>query len=81
MSYVGDQDIALRSFNKDAEDEATWLAGTLLLPRDALLYVRNLAMEDIEVCSTYGVSPALLRYRLDKTGVTFQLGGRGRRQN
>ena len=78
MFYVSDEDIALRGFSKDAEDEANWLAGALLLPREALVYLRSKGISNDEICKAYGVSQQLLRMRLDVTGVNFQFGGHRR---
>jgi IrrE N-terminal-like domain len=73
--------LALRTYNEEQEQEADWLAGCLLLPRDALLAIRRRRLSDEEICSEYGVSPAMLRFRLNITGVDVQLrrarGGRG----
>jgi hypothetical protein len=33
--------LALRTYNEDQEQEADWPAGCLLLPRDALLTIRE----------------------------------------
>ena len=79
MFFVGEEDIALRGYNKDAEDEASWMAGTLLLPRDALVYIRTLGLGEAEVCKIYNVSSDLLRYRTDMTGVNRQFGRLHRR--
>ena len=65
--------IALRTHNKEQEDEAHWLAGCLLLPRDALLSIRRRRMTDDEACGEYGVSSAMLRFRLNASGVDIQL--------
>ena len=79
MFFVGEKDIALRGYNKDSEDEANWMAGTLLLPREALVLIRTLGMGETEVCKSYNVSSDLLRYRADMTGVNRQFGRRSRR--
>lgn len=65
--------IALRTHNEQQEEEANWLAGSLLLPRDVLLSVRRRRLSDEAVCSEYGVSAAMLRYRFNVTGVDVQL--------
>ena len=65
--------IALRTHNKEQEDEANWLAGCLLLPRDALFTIRRRRLSDEEACRTYGVSSAMLRFRLNASGVDIQL--------
>jgi Zn-dependent peptidase ImmA (M78 family) len=72
--------LALRTYNEDQEQEADWLAGCLLLPRDALLTIRRRRLADGEICAEYGVSPAMLRFRLNITGIDVQLRrARGRR--
>ena len=78
MFYVSDEDIALRGFNKEAEDEAIWLADTLLLPREVLVYLRSNGTSNDEICRVYGVSQQLLRKRFDVTGVNAQFGARRR---
>jgi hypothetical protein len=73
MFVMPQSDIALRTHNKEQEDEANWLAGCILLPREALLRARRLRMADDQICSEYGVSAAMLRFRLNATGVDAQL--------
>jgi Zn-dependent peptidase ImmA (M78 family) len=73
MFVMPQHDIALRTHNKEQEDEANWLAGCILLPRDALLHMRRLALPDDQICISYGVSAAMLRFRLNATGVDVQL--------
>lgn len=65
--------IALRTHNKEQEDEANWLAGCILLPREALLHIRRLGHSDAQVCMEYGVSPAMFRFRINSTGVDVQV--------
>ena len=78
MFYVAEEDIALRGFSKESEDEANWLSGTLLLPREALVYLRSNGISNDEICRVYEVSQQLLRMRFDVTGVNIQFGGRRR---
>lgn len=74
MMYVTAKgEVALRTHNKDQEDEANWLAGCILLPRDALLHIRKVGMTDDQVCIGYGVSPAMFRFRVNATGVDVQV--------
>lgn len=70
--------IVLRTHNKEQEDEANWLAGCLLLPRDALFSIRRRRLIDDEACREYGVSVAMLRFRLNVSGVNIQF-QRGRK--
>ena len=64
--------IILRDYNQEQEDEATWFAGCLLLPRMALLHARSAGTSNEEICQLYGVSLALLEFRLRLTGVDAQ---------
>lgn len=61
------------NFSQDQEDEADWLAGTLLLPRPALLDIRRRSLSNAEACSTYMVSKEMLTWRFRMTGVDYQL--------
>lgn len=67
------------SYNQDQEDEADWLAGTLLLPRPALLKIRNLGMTDSQARSVYQASDQMLKWRFRMTGVDYQLSNARRR--
>lgn len=70
--------VSLRTYNKDQEDEANWLAGCILLPRDALLQIRRRGLTDDQICNEYGVSTAMFRFRINSTGVDVQF-QRGRK--
>lgn len=74
--------MSVRTHNEQQEEEANWLAGCLLLPRDTLLSIRRKRLSDDEACSHYGVSSAMLRFRLNVTGVDMQLrrAGKARRR-
>lgn len=61
------------SYDQDQEDEADWLAGTLLLPRPALLRIRSLGLTDSQAQASYQVSDQMLKWRLRMTGVDYQL--------
>jgi Zn-dependent peptidase ImmA (M78 family) len=65
--------MALRTYNEDQEEEANWLGGCLLLPREALIAIRRSGHSDEDACAEYGVSPAMLRFRNNVTGVQMQL--------
>lgn len=65
--------LLLSTYNKMQEDEAAWLAGCLLLPRDALLHIRRLNLSLKEAARLYGASQDMLNYRLNVTGVDRQL--------
>jgi len=65
--------MALRTYNEEQEEEANWLGGCLLLPREALIAIRRRGRSDDEACAEYGVSSAMLRFRYNVTGVETQL--------
>lgn len=65
--------LLLNSYDRSQEEQASWLAGCLLLPREALVAIRRSGLSVEVVSKRYGVSPAMLRYRLDVTGVNRQL--------
>lgn len=63
----------LSSFDRNKEDEANWLSGSLLLPREALLHIRRRKIAADEACETYGCSQEMLTYRFRVTGVDVQM--------
>jgi Zn-dependent peptidase ImmA (M78 family) len=62
----------LKSYDKVQEEEADWLSGCLLLPRDALSSIRKRRLEDSTACAEYGVSLRMLNYRMSMTGMNKQ---------
>jgi Zn-dependent peptidase ImmA (M78 family) len=57
-----------RNFPKSLEDEATWLAGCLLVPKEAIISVLSLHDNDLErAAGHFGVSLQLLRWRMNAT--------------
>jgi hypothetical protein len=71
-----EKQLLIRSFDKNQEDEANWLAASILLPRAALVSMRSKRVKNDEICSRYGISPQLLTYRLNTTGVDRQMARR-----
>jgi len=69
------QTIAGRTFftcDPEQEQEANWLAGSLLLPRPLLLReAMNGATAD-RLADRYSVTPAMARFRLNTSGVLLQ---------
>jgi Zn-dependent peptidase ImmA (M78 family) len=65
--------LMLNAYDRSQEEEARWLAGCLLLPRDALLQIRLQRMNLKVAARKYGVSSDMLRYRLNVTGIDNQL--------
>jgi Zn-dependent peptidase ImmA (M78 family) len=72
MSISSEGLMLLKAYDKEQEEEADWLAGVLLLPRDALVHVRRQGMPDEEVIAQYGVSKRMYTYRSSMTGVSRQ---------
>jgi len=68
-----DSQIALRDYNQDLEEEAIWLSGCLLLPREALLSIKRSGRTKSKACHKYSVSSDLLTFRMNKTGVNYQI--------
>lgn len=63
----------LSDYPEDQEQEADWLAGAILLPRDALHHHRVRGLDSSEIARLYGVSQQLSDWRLRMTGVEAQL--------
>ncbi len=71
-----DGKMVMRSFDQKREDEAFWLSGCLLLPREALLYIKRIGFSESQIQERYVVTSALLRCRLGVSGVSRQLSWR-----
>lgn len=76
--FFGANGLALRTFDQAQESEADWLAGCLILPREALLSARRRGLSNEEICARYSASEDMLRFRLNSTGVDRQLHGKPR---
>lgn len=75
--YVTEDGLMMMSeYNLVHEEEATWFAGAILLPRDALLHVAKRGLTDRAAAEYYGVSSAVLQMRKNRTGVDIQLSRR-----
>lgn len=68
--------VMLREYDRNLEEEAAWLAGCLLLPRAATLFIKSSRMSAEEACESYEVSNSLLNYRMNITGVHYQISTR-----
>ena len=64
-----DGSLVMRSFNQQQEEEADWLAGCLLLPRDALVYSVKLGLTIQQIADKYFVSVKLATFRHRITGI------------
>jgi len=70
---VSGNGLLLSTYVKQQEDEANWLAGCLLLPRDVLFHIRQRRLTSEDAQREYGVSQDMLQFRLRVTGVDRQL--------
>jgi Zn-dependent peptidase ImmA (M78 family) len=57
-----------RYWNEDLEDEADWLSGALLVSEEAALAVALSKQSVPEAARVYGVSKAMMQWRLNVTG-------------
>ena len=64
--------LLLSSFESDNEDEATWLAGALLVPREGLRRAFRRTEDVGLLAARFEVSQQLLKWRLGTTGVAVQ---------
>lgn len=61
-------DSGCRNWNQDIEDEASWLAGELLVTFEAAMAVARGQWTMSAAAERLGVSKALIRYRVNMTG-------------
>lgn len=64
--------LLLSSFEGDQEEEADWLAGALLVPREGLRRAYRRTTDLDWLADRFLVSQQLLRWRLGQTGVAIQ---------
>jgi hypothetical protein len=50
----------MRQVDRDIEDEANWLAATILIPNEAALHIVRKFIDAKTACNLYYVSEALL---------------------
>ena len=64
--------LLLSCFEREQEDEATWLAGALLVPREGLQRAYRQTEDARSLAARFDVSTPLLQWRLRMTGVAVQ---------
>ena len=64
--------LLLSSFEREQEDEADWLSGTLLVPRTGLMTAYRSTHDPGILANRFGVSVDMLKWRLRMTGVATQ---------
>jgi len=72
VSVSEDGLMLLSSYEKAQEEEADWLSGSLLLPREALASIKRRRLDTAKACMEYGISARMLQYRMSMTGVNRQ---------
>jgi hypothetical protein len=77
MYVTPDGLMMMSEYNPTHEEEATWFAGAILVPRDALLDVAARGLTDRAAADYFGVSSAVFQMRRNRTGVDIQPRRRG----
>lgn len=72
IDITEDGSLMLSTYSRQQEDEANWLAGCLLLPREALVLIRRQRLDLVNAARKYGTSMAMLKYRISVTGIDYQ---------
>ncbi len=65
--------LLVSEYSEDDEDEANWLSGALLLPRDALKHYREKEWPPAKIASHFGVSSQMYEWRIRMTGIEMQM--------
>lgn len=63
----------LDNYSAEQEDEADWLAATLLIPREAALKFLAGNSDPRDAARFFGVSESLMKMRISRTGIDRQL--------
>jgi IrrE N-terminal-like domain len=67
--------IGCRNWDSRLEEEANWLAGALLVPREGALWFARRGHDISLIAANYGVSIPMCRWRINRTGVMRQTRG------
>jgi Zn-dependent peptidase ImmA (M78 family) len=78
MFITSDGLMMMSEYNDDLEQEANCFAGTILVPREALLRLISSGASNREAAQHFKVSEALVRMRRNTTGVDIQTARRRR---
>lgn len=61
-------DSGCRRWDQTIEDEAQWLAGALLIPEDAALWIVRRGLSETDAAAHFGVTAPMVRFRVNATG-------------
>jgi Zn-dependent peptidase ImmA (M78 family) len=64
--------VMLSDYPAELEEEADWLAGAMLAPRDGLAYFARKGAENAEIAEHFGISEQLAVWRRRMTGIDRQ---------
>lgn len=78
MFVTGDGKMVMNHYNQIHEEEAARLSGTLLVPRDGLLYWAGQGYDESELAKYFVVSGQLLTMRKNLSGVARQMNYRSK---
>jgi len=62
-----------RHWDQDVEDQASWLGGALLVPELAAIAIAKGRWTITDAADHFGVSPAMIRFRLNATGARIRV--------
>jgi hypothetical protein len=62
-----------RNIDRDIEEEATWLGGTILISNEAAIHIVRTAMDTTTACRIYEVSAPMLRMRINASGARIRV--------
>jgi Zn-dependent peptidase ImmA (M78 family) len=65
--------LLVSEYSEDDEEEANWLSGSFLLPREALRHYRNSGWSQARIKAHFGVSDDMYTWRIRMTGVEVQM--------
>jgi hypothetical protein len=65
--------LLLSDYPAGIEEEADWLSGCMLAPRDGLLAHCRSGLNTTQIAAHYGISPQLANWRIRMTGIHRQL--------
>lgn len=73
-TILSEMGILMREFNEEQEREAEWLGSCLQLPRKALEWaILKMKMQESDISDYYTASIEMVRFRINTTGIAFQL--------